>query len=61
VQIHGENMPGLAELQSAKANQIKIKYSELPNGAQIIFSSDSPDLIEAIHKWFEAHFNDHAR
>lgn len=32
--IHGEDMPGLVELKSAKPGQIKIEYTELPNGAQ---------------------------
>lgn len=59
MQIYGENMPGLTELESAKAGQIKIKYMELPNGAQINYLSDSPRFIEAIHKWLEAQFKVH--
>lgn len=60
-QIHGEDMPGLAELKSAKVGQIKIDYTELPDGAQINFASDSPRLINAIHQWFDAQLSDHAR
>lgn len=60
-QIHGEDMPGLAELRSAKAGQIKIDYTELPDGAQINYASDSPRLIDAIHQWFDAQLSDHAR
>ncbi|SER58064.1 hypothetical protein SAMN05421690_10409 [Nitrosomonas sp. Nm51] len=61
LQILGENMPGLTELEAPKADQIKIEYLELQNGAQISYSSDSPPIIEAIHKWIEAQFNDHPR
>ena len=59
--IHGESMPGLAELRSAKAGQLKIEYTELPDGAQINYSGRSPKLIKAIHQWFDAQLSDHAR
>lgn len=59
--IHGERMPGLAELKSAKPGQIKIEYAELPDGAQISYSTKSPQLINAIHQWFDAQLSDHAR
>jgi hypothetical protein len=58
--IHGEDMPGLAALKSARPGQIKIEYSELPDGAQIAYSSQSPQLIDAIHHWFNAQLSDHA-
>ncbi|MCF7966094.1 MAG: aspartate carbamoyltransferase [Methylobacter tundripaludum] len=59
--IHGEDMPGLAELRAAKPGRIKITYKELPNGAEIDYSTDDPKLIEAIHQWFDAQLSDHAR
>jgi hypothetical protein len=59
--IHGEDMPGLAELRSAKSGQIKIEYAEPPDGAQISYSTNSPELINAIHQWFDAQLSDHAR
>jgi hypothetical protein len=34
---------------------------ELPNGAEIDYSTDNAKLIEAIHKWFDAQLSDHAR
>lgn len=49
-QIQGDRMPGLAELRSAKAGELKIEYAELPDGAQISYSERSPKLIKAIHK-----------
>lgn len=59
--IHGDAMPGLDELRKAKPNQIEIVYKELPNGAEINYSTDSPILINAIHQWFDAQLSDHAR
>lgn len=47
--IHGDAMPGLDELRKAKPNQIDIVYKELPDGAEINYSTDSPALINAIH------------
>ena len=59
--IHGEDMPGLVELKAAQPGLIKIVYRELPNGAEIDYSTDDTKLIEAIHKWFDAQLSDHAR
>jgi hypothetical protein len=59
--IHGENMPGLEELRKASPGQIKIAYKELPNGAEIEYSTDDRQLIDAIHRWFDAQLSDHAR
>ena len=59
--IHGADMPGLAALAAAKPNQLTIGYRDLPNGAEIVYSSAVPNLIAAIHKWFNAQLADHAR
>ena len=59
--IHGDSMPGLDELRKAKPNQIDIVYKELPNGAEIDYSTDIPIFINAIHQWFDAQLSDHAR
>lgn len=59
--IHGEDMPGLAELREAKSEQMSVVYKELPNGAEIDYSTDNKRLVEAIHKWFDAQLNDHGR
>lgn len=52
--IHGETMPGLAELKTARAGQIKIEYKELPDGALINYSTEVPKFRKAIHQWFDA-------
>ena len=59
--IHGEDMPGLTELKTANPDQIKIEYTALPDGAQIIYSTELPQFIKAIHHWFDAQLSDHAR
>lgn len=58
--IHGDQMPGLAEL-NAGAKDLKIVYSELPEGGQIVYSSARPDLVQAIHRYFDAQLSDHGR
>lgn len=59
--IHGQDMPGLNALKTANPGQVKIEYIELPDGAQIHYSSQSQHLINAIHQWFDAQLSDHAR
>jgi hypothetical protein len=56
--IHGENMAGLHELVTG-ADQMTIEYSELPNGAQILYTTEKADLVDAIHEWFAAQVADH--
>lgn len=56
--LHGKDMPGIQEL-AAGVSQIRIIYSELPNGAQISFVTEDLKLITAIHKWFGAQLSDH--
>src|SRR5215475_11560080 len=56
--IHGENMPGLAALQTG-AQYIDVQYTALPNGAQIRYSSKDPTLVMVLHQWFAAQRADH--
>jgi hypothetical protein len=58
--IHGRDMPGLAEMEKAHPDQLRIEYHELTKGAQIEYSSDNPAVIDAIHSWFDAQIADHA-
>lgn len=59
-QIHGDDMPGVAEL-SAGADRIRFDYQDLPNGGQIEYRSTDPQLITAVHSYFDAQLKDHAR
>jgi len=56
--LHGADMPGVKELTEGAA-QIKVEYSGLPNGAQLVFSTQDLHLITAIHRWFGAQLSDH--
>ena len=56
--IHGEEMPGLAEL-TVGVDQIDVGYEQVAAGARIWYRTDDPVLVEAIHAWFEAQLTDH--
>jgi len=57
-QIHGDEMPGLAELE-AGADEIEIFYEVLDDGARLTFTADDPALVDALHRWGEAQVTDH--
>jgi hypothetical protein len=57
--IHGENMPGLAELKSAQPGEIAIGYREVPGGAELAYRTANPALVAALHAWFDAQLSDH--
>jgi hypothetical protein len=56
--IHDEEMPGLAELKSG-AKKVDVRYTDLPDGAQIRYQAKDPKLVTAIHQWFSAQLSDH--
>jgi hypothetical protein len=56
--IHGTDMPGLHAL-AAGAAKISVEYTALPNGAQIAYTTQDPQLITALHQWFGAQLADH--
>jgi len=58
-QIHGEDMPGLAQLKQARPGEVSIHYRDLPNGAQIRYATSNPALVQALHQWFQAQLADH--
>ncbi|WP_260839208.1 aspartate carbamoyltransferase [Methylomonas koyamae] len=57
--MHGAAMPGLARLKNAKPDEIRYEYRALPNGAQIHYSSEYPQLVQALHEWFDAQTQAH--
>jgi len=56
--LHGDSMPGLAEIKAA-ADKIQVTYSELPDGAEITFKAADLHTITAIHRWFGAQLSEH--
>ena len=56
--IHGEDMPGLAELKTG-ARKIDVRYTALPDGAQIRYTTKDSKMVMALHQWFSAQLSDH--
>ncbi|MDI1230069.1 MAG: aspartate carbamoyltransferase [Methylobacter sp.] len=57
--IHGADMPGLAQLKKAETDDIKFEYKVLPDGAQIHYSTEYPEFVQALHLWFDAQKIEH--
>lgn len=56
--IHGGDMPGLKRMH-AGAKRIGVRYADVPNGAKIVYATNDPTLVTAIHTWFKAQVSDH--
>ena len=56
--IHGEDMPGLSQLERAGA-KLTVTYRNHPAGASLVYASRDPALVSAIHEWFAAQRSDH--
>jgi hypothetical protein len=56
--IHGDDMPGLAEL-SAGAAAVEVGLVDVDGGARLTFTSDDPALVDALHRWGAAQTMDH--
>lgn len=57
--IHGNEMPGLAELKAAGPGQIAIGYKEVAGGAELTYRTANAKLVAALHEWFDAQLSDH--
>lgn len=57
---HGTDMPGLAKLKTAQTDDIKFEYKTLDNGAQIHYSTENTQFVQALHQWFDAQTMDHS-
>lgn len=58
-QIHGQGMPGLADLRAAKPGQIAIDYKDVKGGAELTYKTSEAHLVAALHQWFDAQLADH--
>jgi hypothetical protein len=56
--IHGDNMAGLHQLMSGYQH-INLEYSDIENGAQILYTTDDVEMATALHNWFDAQLSDH--
>ncbi|WP_034292201.1 hypothetical protein [Herbaspirillum sp. RV1423] len=59
--IHGQDMPGLADLNAAKPGQIAIDYKDIKGGGQLTYRSADAILVAALHQWFDAQLSDHGK
>jgi hypothetical protein len=59
--IHGQDMPGLADLKTAKSGQISIDYKDVQGGGQLTYNTADASLVTALHKWFDAQLSDHGK
>lgn len=57
--FHGTDMPGLAKMKAAEMDDIRYEYKALKNGGQIHFSTEYPDLLNALHEWLDAQIAAH--
>lgn len=57
--IHGDDMPGLAELKAAEPGEIAVDYKDVNGGAELRFRARDAKLIAALHQWFDAQLADH--
>lgn len=56
--LHGTTMPGLEDVKKG-VEKIIVKYTPLPEGAQISFDTNDMHLVTAIHRWFGAQLSEH--
>ncbi|MEX0953480.1 MAG: hypothetical protein WDZ26_06585 [Nitriliruptoraceae bacterium] len=56
--IHGDDMPGLADLRSG-ATDIDIEFETRDDGARLTYTTEDPELVEALHQWGAAQVSDH--
>lgn len=56
--IHGPDMPGLHALVMGH-ERLMVAYQEIEAGAQIRYSTEDADLVNALHEWFDAQLSDH--
>ncbi len=57
-QIHGHDMPGLAELARA-GHKLQVNCAKVAAGARLTFTSRDPAVVTGVHAWFAAQRSDH--
>ena len=59
--IHGQDMPGLAQLTTAQPGQLDIAYNDVAGGAELVYTTAATPLVGALHRWFDAQLADHGK
>jgi hypothetical protein len=58
--IHGEDMAGL-DVLTARADEFEVNYEDIEAGGRITYTASDPDLIDALHAWFDHQNADHSQ
>ncbi|MEJ3748081.1 aspartate carbamoyltransferase [Actinomycetes bacterium KLBMP 9797] len=56
--IHGDRMPGL-EILRQHGGRITIGQETTADGGRVTYTTAVPDLVDALHAWFDAQVSDH--
>src|SRR5262245_15083733 len=56
--IHGDAMPGLADLRAGYA-AVDVSYADVPAGGEITYRTSDAVLVQALHDWGSAQIMDH--
>jgi len=56
--VHGHDMPGLETLE-ARFEALEVTYDLIDAGGQVIYRSEDPTVVAALHDWFDAQLSDH--
>ena len=56
--VHGLEMAGLHGLVMGH-ERLSVEYGEIDRGAEIVYRSEDPALVAAVHAWFDAQLRDH--
>ena len=56
--VHGPEMAGLHQLVMGH-ERLSVEYREIDRGAEIVYRSEDPSLVSAVHGWFDAQLRDH--
>jgi hypothetical protein len=59
--IHGADMPGMAQMRAAGPGDLTVRYRDIDGGAEITYTGRTPQIVDAVHRWFDAQLSDHGR
>ena len=51
--VHGPELAGLHQLVIGH-ERLSVEYGEIDRGAEIVYRSEDPSIVAAVHAWFDA-------
>ncbi|MGD8288125.1 MAG: aspartate carbamoyltransferase [Gemmatimonadota bacterium] len=58
--IHGDDMAGVHALMMGH-DRVTVTYRDVERGGEIRYVSEDPELVQAIHQWFDQQLRDHGQ